>query len=96
MKKPELIKALAARTKLPKSATCRSLDALLEIITTAIAKGDEVALAGFGTFRPAERSARVARNPRTGEPMNIAAITVPKFSAGAALKAAVAGRPAKK
>lgn len=92
MKKPELITTLAARTNLSKAATGLSLDALLDIITKAIAHGDEVALSGFGTFKSAQRTARVGRNPKTGEEMNIAAIMIPRFSAGSALKAAVAGK----
>jgi len=87
---------MATRTKLTKALAVKSVDALLKIITAAIAKNDNVTLSGFGTFRAVKRAARRGRNPRTGEAMNIAAVKVPKFSAGAALKAVVAGRQGKK
>lgn len=90
MKKTELIDALAARTDMTKAAAGKSIDALLDIITETVAAGDDVALIGFGTFKAAERAARVGKNPKTGEALTIAAATVPKFSAGAAFKAAVA------
>jgi DNA-binding protein HU-beta len=53
-------------------------------------------LVGFGTFKSSKRAARTGKNPKTGEPLKIAATTVPKFSAGAGFKAAVAGKKAKK
>jgi len=89
MKKTELIDALAAKTDVTKAAAGKSIDALLEIITETVAAGDDVALIGFGTFKAAKRAARTGKNPKTGEALQIAASTVPKFSAGAAFKAAV-------
>lgn len=89
MKKTELIDALAAKTDVTKTAAGKSIDALLEIITETVAAGDDVALIGFGTFKAAKRAARTGKNPKTGEVLQIAASTVPKFSAGAAFKAAV-------
>ena len=59
-------------------------------IVKAVAKGDTVTLVGFGTFKAAERAAREGKNPKTGEVLQIAATTVPKFTAGASFKAAVA------
>ncbi|MFA7281323.1 MAG: HU family DNA-binding protein [Sterolibacterium sp.] len=94
MNKSELVEALAARTKLSKAATGDALDALIEIITTAVAKGDDVALVGFGTFKSAKRAARTGRNPQSGAALKIAAATVPKFTAGATFKAAVSGKKA--
>jgi DNA-binding protein HU-beta len=94
MNKSELIDALSAQADLSKAAAGKSIDALVEIITAAVAKGDDVALVGFGTFKPAKRAARTGKNPKTGEVLNIAATTVPKFSAGATFKAAVAGKKA--
>ena len=94
MNKSELIDALAAKTELSKAAAGQSIDALVEIITTAVAKGDDVALVGFGTFKSAKRAARTGRNPQTGAALKIAASTVPKFTAGAAFKAAVSGKKA--
>ena len=72
--------------------TNKAIDALTEVITSVIAKGNPVALIGFGTFKSVMRSARTGKNPKTGAPLKIAAKAVPKFSAGAGLKAAVAGK----
>lgn len=91
MNKSELIDAIAARTDLSKAAAGRVLDVLLDEITNAVAKGDQVALIGFGTFKASERAAREGKNPKTGEKIQIPAATVPKFSAGAAFKQRVAG-----
>ncbi len=90
MNKSELIDALAAKTDSTKVAASKSVDALLEIITGAVAKGEDVALIGFGTFKAAKRAARTGKNPKTGETLKIAATTVPTFKAGAGFKAAVA------
>jgi DNA-binding protein HU-beta len=96
MNKSELIEALAEKTGVSKVTAGKSIDALVGIITAAVAKGDDVALVGFGTFKPAKRAARLGKNPQTGEALKIAATTVPKFSAGATFKAAVAGKKTKK
>ena len=66
------------------------VDAVFEIITKTMSQGEDVAITGFGTFRVRKRAAKVGINPRTGEKVNIAAKTVPKFSAGKSLKEAVA------
>ena len=63
MNKSELIEALAAKTDTSKAAAGRSLDALLEIITTSVAKKKDVALIGFGTFKAVKRAARKGKNP---------------------------------
>ena len=94
MNKSELIEVAAEKAELNKIQTAKALNAILEAIVEAVAKRDDVVLVGFGTFKASDRSARTARNPRTGEPLKIAATTVPKFSAGSNFKAAVA--PAKK
>ena len=94
MNKSELIEALATKAEVSKAAAGKSVDALVEIITATVAKGDTVALVGFGTFKPAKRAARTGKNPKTGEALKIAATTLPKFSAGATFKAAVAGKKA--
>lgn len=90
MNKSELIDLIAADADLTKVAAGRALDAAIAGITKAVANGDNVALIGFGTFKSAERAAREGKNPKTGEPLQIAAATVPKFTPGAAFKAAVA------
>ena len=90
MNKSELIDLIATDADLTKVAAGRALDAAIAGITKAVANGDNVALIGFGTFKSAERAAREGKNPKTGEPLQIAAATVPKFTPGAAFKAAVA------
>lgn len=92
MNKAELIEALAARTELSKAKAGEALDALLDIVGSEIAKGQQVALIGFGTFKSAVRAAREGRNPATGAKLKIAASKLPKFSAGATLKALVSGK----
>lgn len=94
MNKSELIEELAKRAELSKAKASSTLDALLDIVTGAVAKGQSVALIGFGTFKSALRAARTGKNPKTGAPLKIAAKSVPKFSAGASLKAAVSGKKA--
>lgn len=89
MNKSELIEALVKETDMNKAAAGRVLNSLIDIITKTVAKKQDVQLIGFGTFKAAKRAARKGKNPRTGEPLKIAAATVPKFSAGAAFKAAV-------
>ena len=90
MNKTELVEAIATGADLSKAAAARALDCAVETITKAVASGDTVTLVGFGAFKPADRAARAGKNPKTGEALSIAATTVPKFSAGAAFKAAVA------
>jgi nucleoid DNA-binding protein len=87
--KAELIEAIVKETELSKTAAGRALNAVLDTIVQAVAKKQDVQLIGFGTFKAAKRAARTGKNPRTGEKLKIAAATVPKFSAGAAFKAAV-------
>jgi len=88
----KLNEALAAKADLSKAAAGRALDVLINEIVSAVAKGDSVALIGFGTFKSAARAAREGKNPRTGEKLKIAATTVPKFSAGATFKQVVASK----
>lgn len=66
------------------------VEAVFETITKTMSQGEDVAIAGFGTFRVRKRAAKMGVNPRTGEKVSIPAKTVPKFSAGKALKEAVA------
>ena len=62
------------------------VDLVFDSITNNLKKGEEVSIAGFGIFTVKQRAARQARNPRTGEMVNVAAMKVPKFRAGKALK----------
>ena len=90
MNKSELIEAIATKADLSKAASGKALEAVIGSIVEAVAKGDTVSLVGFGSFKPAARAAREGKNPKTGEKLKIAATIVPKFSAGASFKAAVA------
>jgi DNA-binding protein HU-beta len=74
-----------------KKAAADAVDAVLDGIAETLAKGGEVNFTGFGKFSVAERGPRQGVNPRTGERITIAGGRVPKFSAGAALKAKVKG-----
>ncbi len=65
------------------------MDTVIETIVTTLKKGDEVSISGLGIFVAKQRAARTARNPRTGESINVAAMRVPKFRAAKALKDAV-------
>ncbi len=86
MTKAELIDKIASGANLTKTDASRALDAFLNVVQTALKKGQKVTLVGFGTFSVAKRKARKGRNPRTGEIIKIPAAKVPKFSAGKALK----------
>lgn len=96
MNKAELIEAIAKETDLSKAAVGNALDATIATIVKAVAKGDTVALVGFGTFKSSKRAARIGRNPQTGKELKIAATTVAQFKVGAGFKAAVAGKKAAK
>jgi len=67
----------------------KAMDVVLESIVSTLKKGDEVSIAGLGIFSAKTRAARTARNPRTGEAVNVPAMRVPKFRAAKALKDAV-------
>jgi DNA-binding protein HU-beta len=92
MTKAEIVAKVAEKIKVPKTAAAKALAVITDSIAQAIRKGDKVTLIGFGTFSVANRKARKGRNPRTGKEIKIAAKKVPKFSAGAALKAAASGK----
>ena len=95
MNKNELVSALAEKTNLSKKDAEKSVNAFMDTVSDALANGDRLQLIGFGTFLVKDRPARVARNPRTGEEVRIAASKAPAFKAGKALKDRV-NVPAKK
>lgn len=95
MNKAELIEALAARLGDRKTATT-ALDAVLTEVQAAVAKGDRVAITGFGVFEKRVRGARTARNPRTGEAVKVKKTSVPAFRPGAGFKDMVASGRAPK
>ena len=96
MNKSELVQAIANEADLTQASAKAVLDAFIATVTKAVAKGDDVTLVGFGSFKSAKRAARTGKNPKTGEALKIAATVVPKFTAGASFKAAVAPKSKKK
>ena len=91
MKKTDLVEVVikAASLETKKQAEA-AVDAVFENIVKSLSRGEEVAIAGFGTFKVSKRAARVGINPKTGEKIQIPAKTAPKFRAGKLLKEAVA------
>lgn len=89
MNKTQLIESISEKADISKAAASRALDAMLEGITESLRAKDPVQLVGFGTFKVNERAARTGRNPKTGEEIQIAAASVPAFSAGKGLKDSV-------
>ncbi len=90
--KSQIADRIAARGT-SRGAAAAAVDAVLDEITAALAAGERVTLTGFGTFEAAGRPARTARNPRTGESLDVAATTVARFHPGATLRARVAAGP---
>ena len=89
MTKPELVKAVATEAEMTNKDAEKAVNAMLEVITDALVRGEKVQLIGFGTFEISERAAREGRNPQTGESVHIEASRAPKFKAGEALKDAL-------
>ncbi|NOQ36955.1 MAG: DNA-binding protein HU [Methylococcaceae bacterium] len=89
MNKSELIDAIAADSELTKADAGKALDGFLSAVTSELAKGESVALVGFGTFSVKDRAERKGRNPQTGEEITIKAAKIPSFKAGKSLKDAV-------
>ena len=89
MNKAELIDAVADSAGVSKADAARSVEAVMDNISGALRRGEQVSLVGFGTFSVKHRAARAGRNPKTGEPIQIKATNVPGFKAGKALKDAV-------
>ncbi len=90
MNKDALVEAVLSKTGMEtKKSVQDAVEAVFDTITATLAKGEEVAISGFGTFSARARAARQGVNPKTGERIQIKATTVPKFKAGKALKEAV-------
>jgi DNA-binding protein HU-beta len=87
--KSEFVDQVAERAGLSKKDAGEAVDAVLDTIEDTLKRGGDVVFSGFGKFSVASRGAREGRNPATGEKIQIAASTVPKFTPGAALKKAV-------
>jgi len=84
--KGELIDKVAGKIGVTKREAKKAVECVFETITGCLAKGDAVRLVGFGTFGARRRAARIARNPRTGEKIQVQAMNVPFFKAGKELK----------
>nr|WP_297415760.1 HU family DNA-binding protein [uncultured Nocardioides sp.] len=91
MNKSQLIDTLAARFEGNRKQAAHALESVIDTITREVAKGEKVAITGFGSFEKRVRDARWVRNPRTGERIKAKKTAIPKFSAGADLKAVVSG-----
>lgn len=89
MNKNELVSAVAEKAELSKQQSAQAVDAVFDVLETALAKGDDIRLVGFGTFSVSHRAASKGRNPSTGAEVDIPARNVPKFAAGKGLKDAV-------
>lgn len=89
MTRADLVASMAAASGWTKAASDRALRALLAAIRTSLKRGQPVTLVGFGTFSVARRKARKGKNPRTGQPMNVAGGRLPRFRPSKELKRAV-------
>jgi DNA-binding protein HU-beta len=89
MNKNDLIGAVAELSGLARAEATKAVEGVFDTITETLKKGEDVRLVGFGTFTVAKRKASTGRNPRTGEAMEIAASSQPKFKAGKGLKDSV-------
>ena len=92
MNKSEVAGRLASRMALSKTAAKGAVDAVFEAIGEALEEGENVRIAGFGTFTTRSRPAQSGRNPRTGERVSIPESNAPVFKAGKTLRNAVNGR----
>ena len=86
MNKTELVAAVSEKTGIAKKDAERAVSAMFETITTQLMNGQKVQISGFGTFEIKEREARIGRNPRTKEAIEIPASKAPAFKASKALK----------
>lgn len=89
MTKTQLISDVADKSGLTKVDAGKALEALADVVTVALSRGEKVTWTGFGTFEVRTRAARMGRNPQTGEPLHIPAGKTPAFKAGKGLKDAV-------
>ena len=96
MNRIELVEKIATTHTLSKAEAARVLETITSSIVAAVKKGDSVQLVGFGTFKQVARAARSGFNPQAGTKIKIAATKVPKFVAGAAFKAAIDPKAAKR
>ncbi|HEY9766294.1 MAG TPA: HU family DNA-binding protein [Chroococcales cyanobacterium] len=95
MNKEELIKQISTKAKVSQKEAGECLNATIDAISNALAKGDKITLVGFGTFQVRQRAAREGRNPRTGEVLKIPAKKSPVWTAGKTLKERVEAKKVK-
>lgn len=91
MNRTDLVNTVAEGAGLSAQQAAAAVTATLDGIARAVAAGDPVTLAGFGTFEARQRAARAGRNPQTGEPLEIPASVAPAFKPAAAFRRLVAG-----
>ncbi|WOC13508.1 Integration host factor subunit alpha [Gordonia sp. MP11Mi] len=91
MNKAELVEELAKSLDADRKTANAAVEHMIDTIVRAVHKGESVTITGFGVFEKRKRAARVARNPRTGETVKVAATQVPSFRPGAQFKAIVSG-----
>ncbi len=91
MNRPELVKAIAEKSGQSQSVVSEVLNSFISTVQDGVAAGDKITLVGFGTFESVKRAERQGRNPKTGEPLKIAASVSPKFTPGKAFKDQVNG-----
>lgn len=86
MTKAELIESVASKVDLPRATAERAVNTMFDEMTSALRQGDKVNISGFGTFSVSTRKARIGRNPKTGDSIEIAASRAAKFKPGKTLK----------
>jgi DNA-binding protein HU-beta len=86
MNKAQLVEKIASKINTPKSQAEAFLDAALEVIQKTVSKGEEVKIVGFGSFTRTARKSRKGRNPKTGAPVEIPGVKVPRFKPGKEFK----------
>jgi DNA-binding protein HU-beta len=89
MTKADLIESVASKVDLPRATAERVVNTLFDDMVEALRQGDKVNVSGFGTFSVSARKARIGRNPKTGDSIEIAASRAAKFKAGKTLKDAL-------
>lgn len=89
MNKQEIVSKIAKETGITKTNAAAAVDAFFDGVTKTLKKGDSITFVGFGTFKTAQRKARLARNPQTGAEIKVPKRRVVRFSAGKALKSAL-------
>ncbi len=89
MTKIELINAISKEAKINKVAAAKAVDVVVDSVTSTLQKGGKFSIAGLGTFKVKSRKARIGRNPKTGESIQIPSRKVPVFQVSASLKQAV-------